>query len=212
MNKHHAIFLLATLGCVAAAPAQDFFARKPPATAASAANETPRENARADLLLQQVERLAGQVDALRQDYAQLEQRVTQAEQQQRAVTTLQNENAKLRDETKTLRDETKALRDELAQVKADRETLRKQITDDLSVRITAAIEKSNAKPAPQGNAPKNTRADGKETGREHIVEAGQTLSEIATAYKTQRDVLIKANNIKNPDSLRIGQKIFIPDP
>ena len=203
MKTCHILLFLAALGGAATAPAQDFFARKTPAPAA---NEAQRENARAELLLQQVERLAGQVNELRQDTAQLEQRATQAEQQLlKNTTALQNENAKLRDETKTLRDDVKALRNELAQVKADRETLRKQITDDLAARITAAVEKqAAANTAPQRGT--------KETGRLHVVEAGQTLSEIAAAYKSSVAVIMRANNMANPNQLRIGQELFIPDP
>ncbi|MCL1887616.1 MAG: LysM peptidoglycan-binding domain-containing protein [Kiritimatiellaeota bacterium] len=196
MKNCHILFCLAALGGAAVANAQDIFARKTPAPAA--ADETPRENARAGMLLQQVELLAGQLAALRQDYARLEQRVTQAEQgaakaeqQQRAITALQNENAKLRDETR-------ALRDELTQAKADREAMRKQITDD----IIARIEKKLAEKPP---------APAKETGRLHVVEAGQTLSEIAAAYKSNVAAIMKANNIANANQLRIGQELFIPD-
>ena len=214
MKNCHILLFSAALGCAAAAHAQDFFARKTGAANAGAAGEAQRENARAELLLQQVERLAGQVDALRQDYAnleqraaQLEQRATQAEQraaqaaeQQRAVAALQDENAKLRDSVQ-------ALRGDLAQVKADRETLRKQITDDLAAKIAAAIEKQNT--ARPGRPPGN--ADGKETGRLHVVEAGQSLSEIATAYKSTVAVIMKANNLADANKLRIGQELFIPD-
>jgi LysM repeat protein len=59
---------------------------------------------------------------------------------------------------------------------------------------------------------KNTAATGKETGRLHTVEAGQTLSEIAAAYKTTQAAIIKANNMANANQLRIGQELFIPDP
>ena len=217
MKNCHILFFLAALGCAATASAQDFFARKSGNTAAAA--EAPRENARAELLLQQMERLSEQVNTLRQDYAQLEQRATQADAQAKTIARLQDENTKLRDEINNIKklndlfvDNIKKLGDELVAVKNDRETLRKQITDDLTAKITAAIEKNNAaRPAPQGGGSpaKNT---GKETGRLHVVEAGQTLSEIAAAYKTKIDVIVKANNMKDANSLRVGQELFIPDP
>lgn len=48
-------------------------------------------------------------------------------------------------------------------------------------------------------------------GYEHPVQAGETLSAIAAAYKVSAAAIIKANNLKNPDNLRVGQKLFIPE-
>ena len=49
-----------------------------------------------------------------------------------------------------------------------------------------------------------------ERGWEHQVEAGQTLSAIAVAYGTTTQAILKANNMQNADSIRVGQKLFIP--
>ncbi|MEI6563032.1 MAG: LysM peptidoglycan-binding domain-containing protein [bacterium] len=48
-----------------------------------------------------------------------------------------------------------------------------------------------------------------QVGVEHVVEAGQTLSAIAAAYKVKSSSIKKANNMKS-DTLRVGQKLFIP--
>lgn len=48
-----------------------------------------------------------------------------------------------------------------------------------------------------------------QTGYEHVVESGQSLSAIAAAYKVSMTTIKKANNLKS-DKLRIGQKLFIP--
>ena len=48
-------------------------------------------------------------------------------------------------------------------------------------------------------------------GYEHKVERGQTLSEIARGYNKSMDVIMKANKITNPSSIRVGQVLFIPD-
>jgi LysM repeat protein len=50
-----------------------------------------------------------------------------------------------------------------------------------------------------------------ESGVWHTVEAGQTLSEIAKAYNISINVIVRANNVKNPDSVRAGTRLFIPD-
>jgi len=186
--KTHFYICLILAACASAAHAQ----RRP-----SAAEVEQQANARVEFYRQQTEALTERVNAMQHDTAQLEQRVAQAETQLRAVAALQAENTRLRGEVKTLGEE-------LAQVKADRETLRKQITDDIVAKITTVIEKQNAQ-RPQQNS------SGKQTGREHVVEAGQTLSEIAAAYKTKIDVIVKANNMKDANSLRVGQKLFIPD-
>jgi LysM repeat protein len=60
-------------------------------------------------------------------------------------------------------------------------------------------------------------ASGKESGYEYKVAAGDTLSIIAKAYRDQgikvtTDQILKANPGLNPNSLKVGQKIFIPVP
>jgi len=49
------------------------------------------------------------------------------------------------------------------------------------------------------------------SGVEHIVQSGETLSEIAAAYKVKVKAIVKANRMKNPDDLRVGQSLLIPD-
>lgn len=44
----------------------------------------------------------------------------------------------------------------------------------------------------------------------HTVESGETLSVIATSYGVGADTIMWENNINNPNSLRIGQKLMIP--
>jgi LysM repeat protein len=48
-------------------------------------------------------------------------------------------------------------------------------------------------------------------GREHVVERGETLSVIAAAYKVKSSAIIAANGLKDANSIRVGQKLFIPD-
>jgi LysM repeat protein len=46
----------------------------------------------------------------------------------------------------------------------------------------------------------------------HIIQAGDTLSELAEIFKVSQDALRAANPDLNPNSMTIGQTIFIPDP
>jgi len=51
-----------------------------------------------------------------------------------------------------------------------------------------------------------------QAGYEHVVKDGETLAMIAAAYKVKSQVIIDANHLKNPDAIRKGQKLFIPQP
>ena len=79
---------------------------------------------------------------------------------------------------------------------------------------------SGRKPTPNvtTNAPTGgSSTGGKENGYEYKVAAGDTLSIIAKAYRDQgikvtAEQILKANPGLNPNSLKVGQKIFIPAP
>ena len=43
----------------------------------------------------------------------------------------------------------------------------------------------------------------------HIVQKGESLTEISTKYRLNFQSLIDINNIKNPDSLKVGSKLFL---
>ena len=47
---------------------------------------------------------------------------------------------------------------------------------------------------------------------QHIVEKGETLMAIAKEYNTSLAEIIQINNLKNPNSIQIGQIIEIPNP
>ena len=42
----------------------------------------------------------------------------------------------------------------------------------------------------------------------HIVQIGENLTEISNKYKLNLGYLIEINNLKNPDSIKVGDKIF----
>ena len=120
-------------------------------------------------------------------------------------------------------DDLTALRRDIQLIRGERETLKKEITDDLAGRIEkiaarqqAEINAARASVATAGTARSATgssavapvRAGG---GYEHKVERGQTLSEISRGYGKSMDAIMKANKITNPSSIRVGQLLFIPD-
>lgn len=92
------------------------------------------------------------------------------------------------------------LKEELTEsMKASQKELEKEIIDDLSAKI---VEVMRAQPRP---APRS------EHGRPHTVMPGETLSGIAGAYKVSVEAIIKANNLKDANSIRAGQELFIPE-
>lgn len=44
----------------------------------------------------------------------------------------------------------------------------------------------------------------------YTVKAGDTLSSIARRYGTTVDAIVRANNLRNPNYIRVGQKLWIP--
>lgn len=116
-------------------------------------------------------------------------------------------------------DDIAALRRDLQAMRAERETLRKEISDDLASRIEKiaarqqadinAVRTAASRAAQQGGA--RSAAVAGRSGYEHKVERGQTLSEIARGYGKSMDAIMKANKISDPSLLRVGQILFIPD-
>jgi len=43
----------------------------------------------------------------------------------------------------------------------------------------------------------------------HIVQIGETLTDISNKYKLNVGYLIEINDLKNPDSIKVGQKLFL---
>ena len=43
----------------------------------------------------------------------------------------------------------------------------------------------------------------------HIVQIGESLTEISNKYKLNLEYLIEINNLKNPDSIKVGQKLLL---
>ena len=88
---------------------------------------------------------------------------------------------------------------------AARATDRAAIYDDITKKVASLVKTS----AP---APSKTSKPISNTGFEHIVQPGESLSKIAAAYGVKMDIIAQANNISNPANIRIGQKLFSPDP
>lgn len=147
-------------------------------------------------------RHAADIGLLRQQTAALEQRIDalesvreetyrQLDQIRHALRAIESDSARQRNElTAAIQAESSA-----------RDAMRADLTRSLSERIAEIMRTQVQPPAP-------LRA---ESGYEHVVRQGETLSEIARAYGVSMNAIIRANRIERPDALRVGQKLFIPD-
>lgn len=172
-----------TSGCRSVMPGTPFGAR-------------PDNNeARMAYTLQQTERdvarLKARVEAFERQSERLEARIIAAESQTREV-------ARLREELHQYRDDLKQVRVEIPQ---NMSATIKGMLDDQQAQTLSQVQRAVS--ASQAAAPS------KQSGYNHTVETGQTLSLIAREYKTTVAAIKKANNLKN-DQIRVGAVLFIP--
>jgi hypothetical protein len=80
---------------------------------------------------------------------------------------------------------------------AQREAMRTEVVDTLTKQVTQIV-KTHVPSTPA------------QSGYEHTVRRGETLSAIAQAYGTTVSAIKKANNLSS-DRIRIDQKLFIPE-
>ncbi|GEM_PF-1696313 len=85
---------------------------------------------------------------------------------------------------------------QLQQLEAQRAKDRQEIIDTLSKRMASLMAQQPSRST--------------HSGRTHTVARGDTLSAIAAAYEVSTQALMRANNISNPNALRIGTKLVIP--
>ncbi len=75
-----------------------------------------------------------------------------------------------------------------------------------------ATPRAAAAPAPPvAPAPTVAPTDTPEKNRTYTVQPGDELKNIAASYNVSIWKVIQSNNIPNPDSLRVGQVLTIPD-
>lgn len=145
---------------------------------------------------------------------------------------LAQENARLNGEIVKLRtegassptiSEVAALRSKISELEGkiaslEQRTLQNQATlQEIPQTISNLITKQNsgssgrsAHTNPNRSDRSTARSSGPQEGYEYTVGPGDTLSAIAAAYSVSAQAIIDANDLKNPDNLRVEQKLFIP--
>lgn len=130
---------------------------------------------------------SARIEALEQQQAMLNSRISALERNDGGVT----------------KDDLAAVRADLNALKNEQGKLRGDIVADLSTKIKTIADKQRAATESQAK---------QKSGYTHVVEAGQTISAIAQAYKVSVTSIMKANKIKDATKIRVGQELFIPDP
>lgn len=142
-----------------------------------------------------------ELEILKTRVAKLENRVNDIEA---ARQRLYEENdalrAGIRRENESLRADLEALRKLISAVETARAQDRKEIVEALSKRMHEVLARQQKTPVYQ-------------TGREHTVQQGETLSEIARAYGVAVKTIVDANKrLKTANTIIVpGQKLFIPE-
>jgi len=141
----------------------------------------------------EVDQLRARVDALEK----------LAQDQDARFAALRVENDKQRQE---VRDQLAAIDRMFKAYESARETDKAAIITDLSAKIADIMSRqgSSSRPVPVQNP-----ASGQ--GREHVVQTGETLSAIAATYKATVNAIVQANDMKNANSLKVGQRLIIPE-
>ena len=154
--------------------------------------EEARREADVQMMAQRLNELQEQVQAV-----QLENQTMVREMEQvRAVS---------RGSGATTQSRVDALEKQVQSLQKARTEDRQAIIDDISRKIQGMLA---------GSASRSSSSSGggssSDTGYEHVVKSGETLSEIAHAYGVSTSAIRQANRMKS-DTVRVGQKLFIPE-
>jgi LysM repeat protein len=100
-----------------------------------------------------------------------------------------------------------SLQSRVTDLEAARVRDREEMINKLTSKIAEIVNKPTVRPPPAtGSRPSTSQY-----GYEHTVQSGETLSAIAKAYGVGMSAIIQANNLQDPNNLKVGQTLFIPD-
>lgn len=148
---------------------------------------------------EQIQQLQVKINTLQEEQGENGQKIRVLEDQMIKMNRLEQ---KIAQEITTMKQsisaESKNLHDEL-----------NKVVDQVAQETATAINSlRKAQPAAESKEPKSGPV-GKGEFYVHTVDKGHTLSAVAKAYKVTPEEIRKANNLKD-DTIRVGQKLFIP--
>lgn len=138
-------------------------------------------------------------DSLVSDVQKLNERINGLQLEQQQLTREIEELRRAPREDLVVRNRLDTIERQLQAVNAARESDRREIVSDLSRKVSAIV----------GGSSRGGSQGGSESGYEHVVKGGESLSAIAAAYKSSVSAIKRANNLSS-DTVRVGQKLFIP--
>ena len=146
-------------------------------------------------LNQEIENIKGNLRAIEGDQGELNG----------SINSLGRNDQALEANIKELSERINALDRRITELDQARQQDKKEIINKLTAQIATMVQKIEASNA--SSAASNYSG----YGSVHVVKRGQTLSAISQAYGVKMNVLMKVNNLKNPNALREGQELIIPE-
>ncbi|MEI6788674.1 MAG: LysM peptidoglycan-binding domain-containing protein [bacterium] len=146
------------------------------------------------------------VERMREDVQRLHEKLNGIELEQQNLT---RDIGAVRGSSKedvVIRNRLDTLERQVQSLAAGRESDRKEIVNKVANLVGSS---SGGGTSAGHSSSSHSSAGSSQTGYEHVVESGQSLSAIAAAYKVSMTSIKKANNLKS-NTLRVGQKLFIP--
>jgi len=151
------------------------------------------------ILDEKFSKLSGRIEGLEIEVQQLSDSVSAMQTRQGAA---------VQSQMQALQARIDALEGRLRSVEVAREKDKQEIVDKLSQKMSQIMTSSSSG---GGSSRKSSKRSHANSGYEHEVQPGDTLSAIAAAYGVTSKIIIDNNDIKDPNRLRVGQKLFIPD-
>lgn len=173
-------------------------------TSMMASEEQPPVATQADVdyLRSEIKRLQARLDASESELGRAQADMAAAQSSQPGYATAA--------QLQSVQTQVDGLQGQLRALDAARAQDKQQIYDDISKKI-ASLLKSAPAAAPRSSASSSKPRSGSQSGIEHVVQPGESLSKIASAYGVKMDVIVAENGLSDPGNIRVGQKLFIPD-
>ena len=162
----------------------------------------PATQADVSYLREEIRRLNARIEASESELGRVQGDVVAAQSSQPAYASA--------GQVQSLETQIEDLQRQIRALDAARATDKKEIYDDISKKIATLLKSAPASAASRGTPASKPRT-GSQSGIEHVVQAGESLSKIAAAYGVKMDVIVQENGLKSADSIYVGQKLFIPD-
>lgn len=158
----------------------------------------PASQADVGYLREELRRLNDRLDATENQFGHLQGDLASRQATQPAYATTA--------QVQSLQTQLERLQVQIRALDAARGQDKKEIYNDISKKIATIAQRLESSASASSQAVRAT------SGWEHVVKSGETLSQIAAAYKVKMADIVKANNLKSIDApIFVGQKLFIPD-